>query len=414
MPAASLHHGFLCLLLGCASLHAEPAMPFPQADKSTRLSPPSVSQTTLNRACQKSWDVIREQLIATDGCESGEMRVIVDAHDFEGGVRPTYSEGIGWGMLFAAIMDREQDSTQKIFDGLNAYRKRYLMPSGFMNWRILANGEIGGQGVAVEAEENIAMGLLLAHMQWGSTREKNYLEEFRHLARELRARCLIPEKNLLKPGDVWGGEDLLHPANWKPAFWRVWEVAVPDPAWAQVRESTAELMLKVAAISPSGLPPHWCRSDATPTGANTPYFADYTFEYDALQLPIHNALHIAWYGVESAAADLAMNQKISAWLNAKPEITPATILDGYTLEGEPTGKYRNPAFLASFMAAVASSGKTPPEQNPWLDALLEMPPEKDGYYGALIRLYALLIISGNFPNVPEWLKINLRSDPAPI
>jgi len=155
------------------------------------------------------------------------MRVVVDAHDFGGSPRPTYSEGIGWGMLFAAIMDREDVSTREIFDGLNACQKRYCMPSGFMHWRILADGKIGNEGVAVEAEENIAMALLLAHLQWGSAAERDYLTEFRQLARSLSAECVMPSLNLLKPGDTWGGADLLHPANWKPAFWRVWESVVP-------------------------------------------------------------------------------------------------------------------------------------------------------------------------------------------
>ncbi len=372
------------------------------------MAPPGVSQATLNRACLVAWDVISKQLIVTDGCQPGEMRVIVDAHDFGGSPRPTYSEGIGWVMLFAAIMDCKKESTREIFDGLNAYRKRYLMPSGFMHWRILANGEIGDSGVAVEAEENIAMALLLAHIQWGSGKDKNYLEEFRHLAKELSGRCILPGKKLLKPGDVWGGEDLLHPANWKPAFWRVWESAVPDPVWAQVREATNELMVKLVEMSPTGLSPHWCRADGTPTGADTSYFADYTFEYDALQLPIHNALHIAWYGPEKASADLAMNRKIAAWADARTHVTPENIVDGYTLVGEPTGKYRNPAFLASFMVAAASSEPEEKTSKIWFDALQELPPEKDGYYGSLIRLYALLVLSGNIPNVPAWIGNHLN------
>jgi len=48
------------------------------------------------------------------------MRVVVDVSDFGGSVRPTYSEGIGWGMLFAAIMDRPDHSTEGVFAGLNA------------------------------------------------------------------------------------------------------------------------------------------------------------------------------------------------------------------------------------------------------------------------------------------------------
>ena len=83
--------------------------------------------------------------------------------------------------------------------------------------------------MAVEAEENIAMALLIAHVQWGSSGKADYLGEFRELSSSLFKDCVLPGKNLLKPGDTWGGKDLLHPANWKLAYWRTWEIAAPDP-----------------------------------------------------------------------------------------------------------------------------------------------------------------------------------------
>jgi len=88
-----------------------------------------------------------------------------------------------------------------------------MTPLGFMNWRILANGKTGSPGVAVEAEENIAMALLIAHIQWGSSGKTNYLWEFRQLSSALFKDCVLPGENLLKPGDTWGGKGLLHPAN---------------------------------------------------------------------------------------------------------------------------------------------------------------------------------------------------------
>lgn len=387
------------------SLLANPKLPFPQAREGNAAFSSELKVPTMNQACLSSWNLIRKKLIAADGCQPGELRVVVDKYDFGGSERPTYSEGIGWGMLFSAIMDREGDSTQMIFDGLNAYRKRYLMPSGFMNWRILANGEIGNPGVAVEAEENIAMGLLLAHMQWGSTDERNYLSEFRELTHALSTRCVLPERHLLKPGDTWGGEQLLHPANWKPAFWRVWEKVVPGQNWDAVRHASAEVVAKLTAKSPTGLPPHWCQFDGSPSGSKDPYFADYTFDYDALQLPIHNALHLAWYGPEKAAEAVAMNSKIAAWLASSAGAKPSNMVDGYSLDGAPTGKYRAVAFLASFMTVAASSPNASSEA--WFEAMDKIPVQEDGYYAALIRLYALLVISGNFPDLPQWVDENM-------
>lgn len=88
--------GVLLAFSGMAGLGAAelPRFPFPQAKKSQYLKPPSAAQSSLNKACLASWKVIREKLITNEGCEAGEFRIVVDAHDFGGSVRPTYSEGI--------------------------------------------------------------------------------------------------------------------------------------------------------------------------------------------------------------------------------------------------------------------------------------------------------------------------------
>ena len=409
---------FAFLFTGCSNcLSAQPPapLPFPQATRSRSLIPPVGSQADLNRECLRSWETILKKLVVTDGCGPGEMRVVVDVSDFGGSLRPTYSEGIGWGILFAAIMDRPDDSTQPVFDGLNAYRKRHMTSSGFMNWRILANGETGSRGVAVEAEENIAMALLIAHIQWGSSGKTGYIGEFLQLSSALFKNCVLPGKNLLKPGDTWGGKDLLHPANWKPAYWRTWEIAVPEPRWAPVRKATGSLIHRLTEMSPTGLPPHWCREDGTETKAAKPYFADYTFDYDALQLPIHNALELAWCGPEEAPEAAGMNAKIARWAKSNRETDPSRIRDGYTLEGKAIGKYRSNAFLTSFMMAAASSKDNRAYAKKCFDILVKDKPGDDTYYQAIVRLYGLLVASGNFPDIPAWLQSHpLPRDDAPV
>ena len=106
--------------LSCLCAQPSTALPFPQATRSRWLSTHVDSRADLNRQCLRSWERILNKLVATDGCGPGEMRVVVDVSDFGGSVRPTYSEGIGWGMLFAAIMDRPDHSTEGVFAGLNA------------------------------------------------------------------------------------------------------------------------------------------------------------------------------------------------------------------------------------------------------------------------------------------------------
>ncbi len=411
------------LFTGCSDcLCAQPpALPFPQATRSRWLNPPVDSQADLNRECLRGWETILQKLVVTDGCEPGEMRVVVDVADIGGGsIRPTYSEGIAWGMLFAAIMDRPGHTTQPVFDGFNAYRKRHLSASGLMHWRILADGKTGDKGITVEAEENIVMALLCAHIQWGSSGKTDYLGEFRQLSSALFKNCVMPGRNLLKPGDTWGGKDKLHPANWKPAYWRAWETAVPEPRWAAVRKATGGLIHRLTEMSATGLPPHWCREDGAETKSANPYFADYTFEYDALQLPIHNALELAWFGPEEAPEAAGMNAKIARWAKSNPETAPSKIRDGYTLDGKATGKYRgNNAFITSFMLAAASSKDAQAYAKECFGILVKDKPGDDTYYQAIIRLYGLLVASGNFPDIPAWLQNHplphdiLKPAPAP-
>ena len=92
----------------------------------------------------------------------------------------------------------------------------------------------------------------------------------------------------------------------------------------------------------------------TKTRSANPYFADYTFDYDALHLPIHNALELAWCGPEEAPEAAEMNGKIAKWGKSNPEMAPSKIRDGYTLDGKIIGKNRSDAFLASFMLTAAA------------------------------------------------------------
>ena len=80
-------------------------------------------------------------------------------------------------------------------------------------------------------------------------------------------------------------------------------------------------MQHLTEMSATGLPPHWCREDGAETKSSNSYFADYTFDYDALQLPIHNALESAWCGPEEAPEAAGMNAEIAKWANLRMHFT---------------------------------------------------------------------------------------------
>ena len=90
------------------------------------------------------------------------------------------SEGMGYGMLISVVMAGHDPEAQTIFDGLlKTVRARpaYSIPSGggkyLMDWRLAADGSsqaaAGGGWNAMDGDEDIAMALLMADRQWGST-----------------------------------------------------------------------------------------------------------------------------------------------------------------------------------------------------------------------------------------------------
>jgi hypothetical protein len=91
----------------------------------------------------------------------------------------TVSEGIGYGMLIGVMMD---DKT--LFDGLYNYAKQWIVDSSnhyVMDWNLDNNGGIKGANGATDADEDMAMGLLMADKIWGSAGAINYKAEWQNM-----------------------------------------------------------------------------------------------------------------------------------------------------------------------------------------------------------------------------------------
>jgi endoglucanase len=98
----------------------------------------------------------------------------------------TVSEGMGYGMLISVIMAGHDPDARATFDALlKTVRARpaYGIPSGsggqyLMDWRLDASGNSAGDGWnAMDGDLDIAMALLMADKQWGSTGAVNYRQE---------------------------------------------------------------------------------------------------------------------------------------------------------------------------------------------------------------------------------------------
>ena len=99
------------------------------------------------------------------------------------------SEGMAYGMLISVLMAGHDPEAQNQFDALlKTVRARpaYSIPVAngskyLMDWRLTADGSsnnaAGGGWNAMDGDEDIAMALLMADRQWGSTGTWNYRQE---------------------------------------------------------------------------------------------------------------------------------------------------------------------------------------------------------------------------------------------
>lgn len=119
---------------------------------------------------------------------------IVDAPGIAGGKAVnkdsgtlTVSEGMGYGMLIAVVMAGHDPNARALFDGLlttvrarPAYALQPSYPAAryLMDWKLNPDGTSGGDGYnAVDGDLDIALALLMADRQWGSTGTWNYRQE---------------------------------------------------------------------------------------------------------------------------------------------------------------------------------------------------------------------------------------------
>lgn len=346
---------------------------------------PSASQEARQAYVRAAYQDWLGRYITTEGCPAGAFRVHREAaFDYD-----TVSEGIGWGMLIAVLLDKQDPASQKYFNGFWKYQSFYLNKQGLMAWKIDRSGKKLEDESATEADENMAMALFYAHKQWGSSGEVNYLEEARTLIRQIMSFEVEKETFVLKLGANWGGYRITDPTYFDNAFYKIWSEY--DQNWLKVAERSNKIYDYFYDHYSTGLFPDWCAGDGSAA------YLSYNYTYDACQTPLKIGLDYLWNGQGGKYLE-----KISNWISQKTAGKPERIVDGYSLDGKETGKYNNAAFVGPFCVAAMVS----PKFQPWLDTLYPYLVGMDtggrwGYYPDTLRLVSLIILSGQMPNLWE-------------
>jgi endo-1,4-beta-D-glucanase Y len=234
-------------------------------------------------------------------------------------------------MILSVIFD-----DQELFDDAFRYSQHWADETGLMQWYIDPTGTIGCPGhddcrAATDADEDIAYALIMADKQWGGqgALDKSYREyALRQIA--LVKEHEVTEDYILKPGNSWGGANILNLSYFAPAFFDIFGRYSNDEAyWKKVTDVNYEILFKTLndknGNTKNGLVPAWSNADGEPVVA-FPGALTY-FQTDSIRTPFRIAQHYCWTGDERAKTYL---DKINQFFVS---VGAGHISDGFDLDG---------------------------------------------------------------------------------
>jgi len=369
----------------------------------------------------------------------------------------TVSEGQGYGMIFAALFDE-----QAVFDGLWLWTKGRFDAQGLMTWKICADGANNtncGSGAATDGDEDMALGLVFACMKkikgaWGAGAQGiNYCADATTLVnaiynREIEQAGPAPtmvsgasnginstDANQLIPGDQWGSEPAGGLVNlsyfapgWYTVFGKFMDSANASPPgsgnatkWGSVVSKNYSIANTAQTIGCSKLIPDWVSyAGAAQSPGFDGNFADWFF--DGARFAVRIAIDKAWYNTASAAGTI---NPIGSFFRSAGS---ANWRFAYHTNGTSFDVGGSPFFTADAAAAVWSAGAAATAVNcgaatgqtaatpqaAYNAALATVEPSSSNftYFNNAWRLNAMLLMTGNFPNIYE-LAVAAGTIPAP-
>ncbi|HSV76417.1 MAG TPA: glycosyl hydrolase family 8 [Bacteroidales bacterium] len=383
-----------------AELNTEPRRPFPQSVAHPGIIKPNhVSSARLNDAVADYYDYWKSRYIRPGVYHPNTF--FVQGENTGGSVTDKgTSEGHGWGMIITALMAGHDPEAKKIFDGLvrmyDVTRSRnnpYLMA-----WLITAKEDAGGnRGSATDGDLDVAYGLLLAHEQWGSDGEINYLQKALDMINKGIRESLIFDDNFrLRMGDSPTMPVGTRSSDWMAGHMRAFYHFSGDPVFLQVADTIYSLISQIRSThSPqTGLMPDFVVG--TPPGPSGPRFLetiyDGTFNWNACRFPLRIAVDYAHHGTPEAREALS---KILDWIQVSTQGNVRNVRPGYYLNGNPIEGRDFTSF--AYTAPMVAAGIIGSSHQQWLNSGWDYFAEsKVSYYADTITMLSKLLISGNW------------------
>ena len=322
----------------------------------------------------------------------------------------TVSEGMGYGMLLAAVFGGHDPQAQALFDGLLAVvraRPAYAVvpfdPNGkyLMEWRINADGTSGGEGWnAMDGDLDIAMALLMADHQWGSTGTWNYVQEARNTIAALKSW------NMNESGATKGlpnGQNN-RTSDYMVGHFRAFKVATGDTIWDRAVDKAYKLLDHMQTqYSPGvGLMPDFVMAtDSADPHPSTGYIGDGNanegyYWWNACRNPWR---YSADYVLSGDARFATVTGRMIDFFKSSSGGDPANIGMGYALDGTMLAGGNKPGGnSAAFIAPICAGACVDARFQGFVDALWDWNVGRltTGYYDSEIQLLSMVVASGNW------------------
>jgi hypothetical protein len=339
-----------------------------------------------------------------------------------GGSHLTVSEGMGYGMLILVLMAGHDPQAQVLFDGLlTTVRARPAysnpMPSGkyLMDWRLAADGSsqssAGGGWNAMDGDEDIAMALLMADRQWGSTGAWNYKQEGINTINAMKTL------NMKSDGTTkgLGSPDISRTSDYMTGHFRAYAKATGDTFWSTTAiDRSYELIDRMQDVySPGvGLMPEFIVATNTSTPrpssggmADAGVMTEMNYFANAQRNPWRWGTDYVHSG-DTRWKDVLM--KMTKFFVAKTGGNPNNMSIGYQLNGTDMG-FAWPA--RGVIAGAMNGAQVDPSFQPFLNASWDWLNSHfvTHYYDSELVLLSMLVASGNW-----WNPTSPATQPPPV
>jgi len=389
------------------------------------------SQADIDKKLQDTFDEVIKNCYSEVG---KDMAYISDVKNND--VR---TEGMSYGLMIAVQWDKKE-----MFDRLWRWSKKYMQiqegpMEGYFRWSCKTSGEANAQGPASDGELYFITSLLFASNLWGNDTGINYLAEAQHILECVKTKEVEmpvrhwgqrpqpgekPEMRKVKMGLMDPETDLISfvpgmpftdPSYHIPAFYEVWARYAEDGRasyWREcARKSRAYLHKSIHPVT--GLNPDNNNYDGSLIQAG--HMMGDCFRYDSWRVPMNIALDYSWscsdrywqqtYG--NKIQDFFYSQGIDDYVDQYnvDGTRPEKILKA----GNYPEKLRHGVGLVATTAA-ASLLCTHDKSYDFIDRLWNQKhvPDADGYfdgyYDSILRLFALMHLSGRYRMIEKEMQ----------